>query len=178
MGWPMNWVDLVMLAVLAVSSLAGFLRGFAREMLGLAAWIIAALLAVRFYPALLPFAGKWIEDGLLAGMICFLVTFVAILFALSLLANLLSRLVRLSLLGGLDRMLGAGFGLVRGGALLVLAYILLVVAWSPENWPDPLRQSRSLPYLHAGAAFALARTPARWRPALPQVGSAATAASD
>ena len=167
MSWPVNWVDLAMLAVVALSALAGFVRGLAREMLGLAAWIIAALLASRFYTSLLPLAGRWIDDGLVADMACFLVTFVVILIGLSLLATLFSRLVRLSLFGGIDRILGLGFGLVRGAALLVLAYIVLAFALPGDSWPDPLRQSRALPWVHAGAAFALARTPPRWRPNLP-----------
>ena len=167
MDWPLNWVDLVLLGVIALSALAGFLRGLARELLGLAAWVAAALLASRVYGNLLGFAGRWLQDALVADTVCFLVAFVVILIGLSLLANLLSRLVRVSLFGGVDRILGLGFGLVRGAALLVLAYIVLAFALPQTDWPDPLRQSRSLPYLHAGAAFALARTPARWRPNLP-----------
>ncbi len=165
----MNWVDAVMLAVIALSALAGFLRGFAREALGLAAWVAAALLASRCYGAMLPLAQRWIDDPQLADVACFLIVFVLILIALSVLAGLLSRLVRFSVLGGIDRILGAVFGILRGGVLLVLAFIVLGIVVAPENWPDPVRQARSLPYLHAGARYALARAPQRWRPDLPQL---------
>lgn len=166
----MNWVDAVMLGVLALSACAGFLRGFAREGLGVAAWIIAALLASRFYGAAVPIANRWIEDGQIADVVCYVVVFLVILIALSVLANLLSRLVRLSLLGGVDRILGFGFGMVRGVALLVLAYIGLAVMLSPDDWPGAVRQARGLPYLHTGARYALAQAPERWRPMLPQGG--------
>ena len=165
----MNWVDAVMLAVIALSALAGFLRGFAREALGLAAWIAAALLASRCYAAGLPLARRWIDDAQLADVVCFVIVFVVILIALSVLAGLLSRLVRFSVLGGIDRVLGAGFGILRGAVLLVLAFIVLGVVVAPEHWPDPVREARSLPYLHAGASYALARAPERWRPDLPQL---------
>lgn len=173
----MNWVDVVMFAIILLSALAGFLRGFARELLGLAAWILAALLASRFYVAALPLAKAWIEDTLVADVVCFSIVFVIILIALSVAANLLSRLVRLSLLGGIDRLLGAGFGLVRGAALLVLAYVVLAFVLPPGNWPNSLREAHGLPYLHAGAHYALARAPERWRPILPQVGPAVESAS-
>jgi membrane protein required for colicin V production len=173
----MNWVDTVMLGIVALSVLAGFLRGFARELLGLAAWIVAALLASRFYASALPLARNWIEDGLIADLVCFVAVFVMVLFGLSLLANLLSRLVRLSLLGGIDRLLGAIFGLVRGAALLVLAYIVMAFVLPAEDWPVPVRDARSLPYLHAGAQYALAQAPERWRPNLPQVGQDSAPAS-
>jgi membrane protein required for colicin V production len=173
----MNWVDTVMLGVIALSALAGFLRGFARELLGVAAWILAALLASRFYGSVLPVARNWIEDGLIADVVCFVVVFVLVLIGLSLLANLLSRLVRLSLLGGIDRILGAIFGLVRGAALLVLTYIVLAFVLPPDDWPVPVRGARSLPYLHAGAEYALAQAPERWRPNLPHVGQGSAPAS-
>jgi membrane protein required for colicin V production len=174
---PMNWVDAVMLGIVALSALAGFLRGFARELLGVAAWIIAAVLAGRLYGAALPLARRWIEDGLIADVVCFAVVFVLILIALSVLANLMSRLVRLSLLGGIDRILGFGFGLVRGAALLVLAYLVLAFVLPQANWPDPVRTAHGLPYLHAGARYALAQAPERWRPILPQAGLQAAPAS-
>ena len=169
-GWgTMNWVDAVMLAVVALSALAGFLRGLAREALGLVAWLGAALLASRFYGAGLPLAQRWIDDVQLADVVCFVIVFVVILIALSVLAGLLSRLVRLSVLGGIDRILGAGFGILRGAVLLVLAFIVLGIVVAPDHWPDPVRQARGLRYLHAGASYALAQAPERWRPDLPQL---------
>lgn len=169
----MNWVDGVMLAVLALSAMVGFLRGFARELLGLAAWILAAVLASQFYGAALPLAHSWIEEPLVADVVCFLVVFLIILIGLSVLASLLSRLVRLSLLGGIDRILGFCFGIVRGGALLTLAYILLSVVLPLDGWPAPVRTSHGVSYLQAGADFALARAPERWRSVLPQIGAEA-----
>ena len=165
----MNWVDAVMLAVVALSALAGFLRGLAREALGLAAWLAAALVASRFYGAGLPLAQRWIDDPQVADVVCFVIVFVVILIALSVLAGVISRLVRLSVLGGIDRILGAGFGILRGAVLLVLAFIVLGIVVAPDRWPDPVRQARGLRYLHAGASYALAQAPERWRPDLPQL---------
>ncbi|WP_428392046.1 CvpA family protein [Lichenicoccus sp.] len=169
----MNWVDFGMLALIALSAAAGFLRGFARELLGLAAWIVAGVLASRLYPGALPFVQRWIADPLIADLICFTVVFVVILVLLSIGANLLSRLVRLSLLGGVDRIFGAAFGLVRGGALLVLCYIVLHFALPAGDWPALIRTARGLPYLDAGAHLVLAHAPPRWRPLLPRIGAPA-----
>ena len=169
----MNWVDFGMLALIALSAAAGFLRGFARELLGLAAWIVAGLLASRLYPGTVPFAQRWIADPLVADLVCFTVVFVVILVLLSVVANLLSRLVRLSLLGGVDRLFGAAFGLVRGAVLLVLCYIVLAFALPMRDWPGPVRTARGLPYLHAGAHLVLAEAPPRWRPLLPRIGAPA-----
>ncbi|WP_428376348.1 CvpA family protein [Lichenicoccus sp.] len=174
----MNWVDAVMLGFMALSVLVGLWRGLAREMLGLAAWIVAALLATRYYGRAVPLAGRLVEDGLIADVLAFAAVFVVILIGLSIAASLLSRLVRLSLLGGIDRGLGAAFGLVRGGALLVLAYILFAVALPGPNWPDPVRHAGALPYLNQGARYAIAQAPSGWRHVLPDIGSDAGSPAD
>ena len=163
----MNWVDGLMLAIVAFSALAGFLRGFARELLGLVAWIAAAFLAWRLCFMLTRATRSWFQDPLVGEIVCFTVLFIAILIVLSLAAGLLSRPVRLSLLGGLDRVLGAAFGVMRGAVLLVLTYIALAFVLPARNWPSPIRQASALPYLHTGAHLALAQAPPRWRPALP-----------
>ncbi len=173
----MNWVDAAMLAVVLLSALAGFLRGFARELLGLAAWVGAIVLASLYSPALLPAARGWIHDALVAEVICFAVLFVVVLITLSVLAGLASRLVRFSPLGGIDRILGAGFGIARGAALLVLAYIVLAFLLPPDNWPQPVREAEALRYLHAGARLVLAQAPERWRPNLPPLGDGAVPSS-
>ncbi len=173
----MNWVDLVMLGVVGLSAMAGFLRGFARELLGLVAWLAAALLASHFYGAGLPLARAWIKDGLIAEIVCFTLVFLVILIGLSLAASLLSRLVRLSLLGGIDRLLGFGFGAIRGGALLILAYIALAFFVPATDWPTPILQAHGLSYLHKGAEYARALAPERWRSLLPTIGADAAPAS-
>jgi len=164
-----------MLAVVALSGAAGFLRGFAREVLGLLAWIAAGVLAGHYFGRLLPLARGWIDDELLAEIACFMVLFLAILVGLSMLAGLAGRVVRLSLLGGVDRLLGALFGLVRGGALLVLAYMVCAFVLTPDMWPRPVRDARSLPLLEHSAQFALAQAPRRWRSVLPRLAPDETA---
>lgn len=165
----MNWVDVVMLAVVGLSGAAGFLRGLTREMLGLLAWIAAAVLAGHFYGRLQPMVHGWIADEQFAAIACFVVLFLAILIGLSMLAGLVSRVVRLSLLGGLDRLLGAVFGLVRGGALLVLAYMVFKLVLTPDMWPRPVRDAGALPLLGRSAQYALTQVPRSWQSVLPRL---------
>ena len=78
----------------------------------------------------------------------------------------LARVVRTSLLGGLDRTLGLVFGIVRGFALLVVAYIIGGMLLPPERWPSPVLAARSLPYISRGAQWAIGELPAEFRPRL------------
>lgn len=163
----MSWADLVVLAILVLSASIGVLRGFAREALGLCAWIGAALLATRLYSQLLPLSRRLIGDDAVADPVAFLVVFAVLLIAFLLVAGALAGLVRGSLLGGLDRIAGIVFGLLRGSAVLVIAYLVAVPLFPVAGWPASMRDSRCLPYIQEGAAFVGARLPDRFRPSLP-----------
>lgn len=155
----MNVVDLAVLAILGISALLGLSRGLVRELLGLGSWILAGLASYRFAPALIPAAQEALGNPDLADPLAYVGVFVVVLIALSLLSNLVGRLVRFSVLGGLDRTLGLVFGLVRGAAVLVAAYIPLALMLPPERWPEPVLRARSLPLIHDGAVWAAARLP-------------------
>ncbi len=162
----MSWIDLVVLAVLLLSALIGLMRGFVREALGLIAWVAAAILAERLYGQLLPFFRRMIGDDAVADPVAFLVVFAVLLIAFLLIAGAVGTLVRGSLLGGIDRMAGFAFGLLRGFAVLVIAYLMVAPLLPVSEWPLVVRDSRSLPYVDRGAVFVAARLPPRFRPDL------------
>ena len=162
----MSWIDLVVLAILLLSALFGLRRGFVREALGLCAWVGAAILATRLYGQLLPFARRTINDDAVADPVAFAVVFTVLLIAFLLIAGALGTLVRGSLLGGVDRLAGFAFGLLRGFAVLVIAFLLVAPLLPVSDWPRAVRDSRSLPFVGRGAVFVAARLPSRFRPDL------------
>jgi membrane protein required for colicin V production len=159
-----NWVDGAVLGVLAVSGLLGLSRGLVREMLGLGAWVLAGLAALRFHGEATPLMTRLLGDPEAAEPAGYLVVFLVVLIVLSLLANLVGRLIRVSALGGLDRTLGLLFGLARGAVLLFAAYLAAGMAMPPASWPLPVREARSMPLIYDGAAALAARVPERYRP--------------
>ena len=162
----MSWIDLVVLAILLLSALFGLMRGFVREALGLCAWIAAAVLATRLYGQLLPTARRLIGDDAVADPVAFAVVFAVLLIAFLLIAAALGTLVRGTLLSGIDRLAGFAFGLLRGFAVLVIAYLVAVPLLPVADWPRAVRDSRSLPFVGQGAVFVAARLPPRFRPDL------------
>ncbi len=176
----MNLVDLGVLGIVGISALLGLSRGFVREMLGLGAWLLALYGAWRFGPALLPAANSAFGNPDLASVAAYAGTFVVLVIVLSLLANLVGRMVRVSALGGLDRTLGLAFGVLRGGLVVVAGYILLgALLPHPDAWPPQIKQARTMPLLFEGATWLAARLPDRVRPAVaPPPGAAPTTAAD
>ena len=162
----MNLVDVVVLAILALSALAGLSRGLVREVLGLAAWVGAGYVAFRYGPDLLPVAHGYIADSSFAQAATYIVAFVAALTVFAIAASVLGRLARAPGLGGLDRSLGLVFGLARGALIVAAAYVVGGWLLPAQSWPAKVREARSLPFAYQGAAWMVDRLPAAERPAL------------
>lgn len=175
----MTWVDLVVLAVLAVSALLAFMRGLVREVLGIGAWVAAVVFAIEGLPYVRPTALRWLEDPVWVDPVAFVVLFLAALIVLSLIARAIGHTVRGSALGGLDRTLGLVFGLARGAVLVMLAYILGSMAVSMDQWPDAVLQARALTPAYEGASWVVGRLPEQFQPKVqpPPEGRQATAES-
>jgi membrane protein required for colicin V production len=118
-------LDWVFIAVLATSMLLGAWRGLVYELISVASWLAAFVAAQWFAPQVghwLPMAGAGEQLRYAAG---FLVVFIATVFTGGLLAFVVSKMVSAVGLGPMDRLLGACFGFVRGGILLLSAAILV-----------------------------------------------------
>ncbi len=177
----MNWVDLVVLALMLVSGLLGAMRGLVREVLGVGAWVAAAFVAGPYgvFRYVAPWVRRQVSDPGVADAVAFGSVFLIVLILLWLVVRSLSNAVRGSALGGLDRTLGLVFGLGRGAALLVVAYILLGIGLAIEQWPVSILEARSLPIIHHGADLLAEQLPPNYRPAVarPPLGRSTTAAS-
>lgn len=173
----MTWVDLVVLAVLAVSALLAFMRGLVREVLGIGAWVGAGLAGAWGLPLARPQFHQWFGASPWTDPITFAAIFLAVLIVLIIVAHAIGRVVRGSALGGLDRTLGLVFGLARGAALVILAYIVAGMVVPVDRWPDPVRQARLLTPAYDGALWVVHQLPAEYRPRLyaPPAGRDATA---
>lgn len=131
----MTGFDYALLALLGVSVVVSVWRGAIRELLAIAAWVIAFLVAQAWSPlaaAYMPAAVPTAELRLLAG---FLALFLSTLLVVALVAIALSQLVRAAGLGPFDRGVGAIFGLVRGILVAAVAVLLAGLTSMPrEVW--------------------------------------------
>ena len=160
----MNWVDLVVIAVVACSALLAFMRGFVREVLGIGAWVAAGFVAAAAFPYVQPRFRLWLENPDLADPAAYIVAFVVALVFLSIIAGLVGGVIRGSMLGGIDRTLGVVFGIARGAALVAFAYVAGAMVVTADHWPEPVQQARLLPFAYQGAVWATGFLPEAYRP--------------
>jgi membrane protein required for colicin V production len=120
----MTWLDYAALTILVASVLWGIWRGLVREVISIAAWVLAFLGANLFAGPLGDALPKALPTPEIRVAVAFVVVFIAILAVCALVSRMLSKLVHVAGLGELDRSLGGVFGVAR--ALLILLAFALV----------------------------------------------------
>jgi membrane protein required for colicin V production len=115
--------DVLILVVLLGSILVGLMRGFVREAVSLAFWIVAIWGAWKFGPAVEPHLGGLLADPRISPWVGRLVILVLVLLIGWVVGMLLGYFTRSMGLGLLDRLIGLFFGIVRGTVLVGLMVI-------------------------------------------------------
>jgi len=160
----MNVADAGVVAVVVISALIGFARGFIREVFGVGAWVGAIILAVWFHELVLPPILRWTSDPSIATPLSYGAIFLPSLIVLSIVSGAIGNAVRGSMLGSLDRTMGLAFGVARAGLLLAAAYVVLGWLQPPPAWPEPVKEARSTPYVYALAVWLVNYLPEQYRP--------------
>lgn len=134
----MNWADFVILAVIALSAIIGFFRGFLREVVGLATWALAFYLAFISARAASVLFTQWISSSSIRIGLAFAIIFIVVLIIGAIINYILGRLVTKTGFAGTDRTVGGAFGILRGVAILVLLALLAGMTPLPQDawWRD------------------------------------------
>lgn len=141
----MNWADWIILAIIGISSLLSLRRGFVREAVSLASWVIAFVVARVFAPSLSQVLQDYIQTTPSIRMLAsFAILFVITLFVGALVGMLISALVSATGLSATDRVLGIGFGVVRGA--LVVVVIVALLGMTPAVQDPWWRESSLIPH--------------------------------
>ena len=132
----MTPVDYTLIAVVAISTLFGAIRGFLRESVALLGWLVGLWLAWRYAPELQPYLGGALKGTALQVWVARLILLVATVLGAWLVGSLLGYIVQRSgLTLGLDRILGGAFGFVRGAVIVGFAVMLAEAAeMHGETW--------------------------------------------
>jgi membrane protein required for colicin V production len=151
MNLSFQFLDVVIVLIVIASAVYATYRGLVSESLAVFGWIAAAYATLYFGP----WVAWWMQDmmgprwlGRAAG---YLTVFLIVLIPLQFASSRIAQNVKKSQVGTLDSVLGTGFGLLRGMAIVGIAY-LLFTAWVPlREQPDWIRDCRLYPVIRVSA---------------------------
>ena len=144
---PITLLDAIVLGVALLSGLLAMVRGFSREVLSIASWVVAAIAAFMLYEQLTPFVQGYIESPTVAALVAAAVIFLVVLVLVTFLTMRIADAIIDSRIGPLDRTLGFLFGIARGVLLMVVA--LLFFGWlvPAERTPEWVADAKTKPIL-------------------------------
>ena len=140
---PITLLDLILIGVMLVSGLLAMIRGFMREILSIAAWVIAALVTLYSFAKLLPLAKSYFSNDIIAAGVVVGGVFLGTLLIVSIMTVRFSDMVLDSRIGALDRTLGFLFGLARGLVIVVVAFLFFAWLVPDRSQPEWIRSAKS-----------------------------------
>ena len=158
----MNWFDFAVLGLLALSGLLAMARGFVKELLSLAGWIIAAIVTFMALPYVREPVRNIVKSQTIADIGSGIVIFLVVLVLCGLVTHALTRRLPSGTFGFVDGLFGLVFGLARGALLVSLAYLLLNFAFKSDNLPPWVLEAKTKPYLDQGADILRRLNPEEW----------------
>jgi membrane protein required for colicin V production len=130
----LGWVDIALLAVFGLSVLVGLWRGFVFEFVSLLGWLAAFVIANSAGPFAADQLAPSVGNPQVRLWIAYVLVFVLVLIACTLLARVLRALISATPLSFIDHLLGAGFGAVRGALILVVGATLVMLSpWASST---------------------------------------------
>ncbi|RMH60113.1 MAG: CvpA family protein [Zetaproteobacteria bacterium] len=140
----LNILDYLLLAVIGISTIVSFYRGFIREAISLLGLIVAFFAAQQLSGSAGRVLSHWIANRGVADILGFVLVFIVALVVMGLIAAFLGKLMDLAELSGTDRGLGLLFGIARGLLLIAIAALLFMsYGKTNQNW---VKRSQLAPY--------------------------------
>lgn len=134
----LHWIDFLILGIISLSIITGLFRGFIKEIVALFVWAVGLSTGFLYSGKLEVVFSSFLHDRTMRVIAAFLSILLVILIIGAILNRIISIILQRSGLSSTDRLLGMGFGLVRG----LFSVTLLIVAINMTNIADTVHYSR------------------------------------
>jgi len=130
----MNFFDIIIIIILGFCVIRGVFRGLIKELSSIIGVMGGFYAAYSYYMVLARPLSRWISNVAYRNILSFLIIFCGILIIISILGVVIKYVLNIAFLGWVDRICGAGFGIIKG---ILIASVLLITltAFLPRNAP-------------------------------------------
>lgn len=154
-----TFIDFLIVLIIVVSAGYAAWRGFVSETLTIFEWVAAALACLYIGPYLIPMMRSLFSQPWLASLLAYASVFLAVFIPFAFLSHRISQGVKNSPIGPLDRAAGVGFGILRGLAIVGLAYLAFTYFVPIPQHPRWLAEAELLPMVQNTSEVLLSIVP-------------------
>jgi membrane protein required for colicin V production len=134
MNWShFNWIDYTILAVILLSTIISYARGFVREAISLVVWIVAIWVAYNYCRPFAQTVLTMMDIGTPRIVAAFMILLISVLLFGAFINVTLSHFINKTGLSGVDRVLGMAFGFARGVLLVAVAILAMQMTEIPKQ---------------------------------------------
>lgn len=152
----MNGFDIIVLIIVGVAAVGGFLRGLVQEVLSLAAWALAAAAIYYLHTPLTEALYEYLDVEPATSILAFALLLLIPYAAMKVIANNVGEASRNSILGPIDRVLGFGFGVMKGALIMVFAFSVIALGfdsmWGYKGRPVWITTARTYPVIDSASS--------------------------
>lgn len=151
----MTGFDIAVIILVGLGAITGLMRGFVQEVLALAAWVVSLFMIHYAHTPVTRALEPWIGVGSSATVLAFALLLLVPYAIVKLLAKSFGEASRNSVLGPIDRVLGLGFGAMKGLVIVVVVFSIFVLGydtvWGSAGRPTWITQARTYPFVDASS---------------------------
>ncbi len=160
----MNWIDIIIIILLAVAVGIGFKKGLVQEIVGIIALVIAFFLALKLHLVAATMLTKMIS-GLpkhIAPTVGFVTVFLVVFLAITVVGWILSKIIKATPLDLADKIGGMVIGLVKGALIISVILLLLALAPLPKEFNKKLDRSGMIRSIRKVAPLVYEKSKGLW----------------
>ena len=156
-----TFFDFIYLTILILSLIKCFRQGFTLSILVASKWIFAYLVTLFLFPKIKPHVIDIIDNEYILNIILSVSIFVVAIFIILLINRSISKVIKYSGIGSLDKFFGFLFGFVRGYVIAVFIFTTINIVYNYDRWPINLDKSFSFEWVEKGSSFLIKEFPSK-----------------
>jgi len=152
-------LDLIYLILTILSLVSCYKKGFILSILSMAKWLLAYIITLILFPKIKPYVKNTIDNEYVLDVSLGIAIFVVIIFLVLLINKGISKAVRYTGIGGLDKTFGFFFGFIRAYIISVCIFSGVHIVYNYDKWPINFGKSYTFPYLKKGSNYLIKEFP-------------------
>ena len=154
-----SFIDLIYLVLTILSLIKCYTKGFVLSVLAMAKWLLAYIITLIIFPKIKPYFQNIIDNEYVLDVILGVIIFILVIFIVLLINKGISKAIRYTGLGSLDKIFGFFFGFLRSYIISVCIFSAVHIVYNLDKWPINTDKSFIFPYLEKGSNYLLKEFP-------------------